>query len=135
MEETASTRPKTIPRPLWVPEGVKFDELPLALQHAIAEIVNPAYEELVAGAQTPLEKGQGFSYVSLLFWELLGQCDLGEDWGRKLPFGGDGKANRAKLRRHMRLVHLKDKVGKFVHAVQKFYAKAGELDPLNHLPR
>jgi hypothetical protein len=34
-------------RPLWIPENVVFDKLPVALQRAIKEIVDRAYDELV----------------------------------------------------------------------------------------
>jgi len=131
--ETAKTS-SLGPRLLWVPEGVQFDELPKPLQAALVDIVNPAYEELVLGAQTALEKGQGLSYVALLFWELLGHFDLGEAWGENLPHG-DSKRQRAQLRRCSRLIDLKGRTAKFLLEAQKFYAKCGETDLLDPSPQ
>ena len=131
----AHPSPPPGPRPFWVPPGVTFDQLPQALQHAIVEIVNPIYEAYVLGAESPLEKGQGLSYVQLLWWEILGHLDLAEDWASNLPYGGNDKGQRARLRRQLSLVSLKDKVAKFLLEVQKFNTKMGANDPLRRRPR
>jgi hypothetical protein len=123
------------PRPLWIPPGLDFEALAPALQRGICEVVSPAYDELVLQAQTAIERSSGLTYVHLLWLELVEQIDLGRDMGRTLPQGEGTNAHQEKLQRHMRLISQKDKVGKFLLEVERFYTKAGEIDPLRRLPR
>jgi hypothetical protein len=67
--------------------------------------------------------------------ELLEQLDLGQDIARTLPQGEGTAAHQEKLLRHLRLVAQKDKIAKFILEVQKFYERAGDMDPLRRMPR
>jgi hypothetical protein len=134
----ASTPPPSTssgPRPLWIPPGLKFDALAPALQGAIKDIVDPAYDELVLQAQTALERSSGLTYVHLLWLELVEQIDLGKDMSQTLPLGEGTGAHQEKMLRHMRLISQKDKVAKFLLEVQRYYERIGEIDPLRRLPR
>jgi hypothetical protein len=144
MPETPST-PRPAPtakpapgmRPLWIPPGVRFDKLSAELQEAITAIINPAYEKLVAGGQTPLEQGQGWSYVSLMWWELLEQLKMGEEWAQTLtqPTAASEKAGRARLKKLLKLIAAKDKIARFLKAIDDFFERAGDIDPLGRMPR
>jgi len=116
------------PRPFWVPPEVNFDELPPGLQQAIAEIVNAAYQELVCGGATALARAQGLSYVELLWWEVLLQTELGQEWARNLPYGSARRATRAKLNRLLKTVALKDKIANFLQETEKFYTRIGAIN-------
>lgn len=122
-------------RPFWIPPEVKFDQLPPALQHALVEIVHRVYEERVLGASTALESAQGMSYVELAFWEVLQQFELAQDWAKQLPYGGKTKGARARFNRLLRTIHQKDRIAQFLLSAEKFFEKAGEIDPLQRVSR
>ena len=65
------------PRPYWIPEEIDLAALPKAVQLAVSEILNRAYQELVLGAADALERSAGTTYVHLLWLELLSQFELG----------------------------------------------------------
>jgi len=52
-----------------------------------------------------------------------------------LPSGDGTDAHEGKLIRHMRLIAQKDKIARFILDVQKFYERAGNIDPLRRLQR
>lgn len=133
-DDTAqSTRPA--PRPVWIPPWLKFDDLEPALQLAITEIVNPAYEELVLGARTPLERCSGLTYVHLCWIELIQQIDLAKDHGKALSQGNPPDVYGLRMLNHLRLIAQKDKVAKFLLEVERFYEKAADKDPPRRVPR
>jgi hypothetical protein len=106
--------------------------LPLALQQAITEIIDPAYRELVLEAQTGLERSVGLTYVHLAWLEMIEAMDIGKDMAQTLPKGEGTHAHQLKIRRYLRLIAQKDKIARFILEVEKFYARAAEVDPLTH---
>jgi hypothetical protein len=66
-------------RPFFLPPDIVIENLPHNLQLAIAEIVVPAYEQLVLGADNPLAKSIGCTLVWSLTLEILDQCQMGAD--------------------------------------------------------
>ena len=52
-----------IRRPRWTPPGVDFGSLPQEVRRALAEIVDPLYEQLVLGVPDPLEESTGLTIV------------------------------------------------------------------------
>jgi hypothetical protein len=114
---------------------VKFEEFEPALQLAITEIINPAYEELVLGARTALERCSGLTYVHLCWIEVIEQIDMAKEQGKALPRGETRGANGWRLHDHLRLVAQKDKVAKFLLELERFREKAGDKDPLRRVPR
>ena len=135
MSDSTAESPSPNCRPLWIPPGLKFDTLSPALQSAIKDIVDPAYHELVLLAQTAIERASGLTYVHLLWLELVEMIDLGKDMGQTLPRGEGTGEHQEKMLRHMRLISQKDRIAKFLLEVQRFYERAGEIDPLRRLPR
>jgi hypothetical protein len=111
-------------RPFWIPTNVQFDSLPQALQAAIIEIVNPAYQELVLEAPSPLEKAAGLSLVHLLWLEIVEQYDLGRAMARMLPRGESSAAHQEAIGRHLRLVGVKERFGKFVLQLRAWQEKS-----------
>src|SRR5689334_15759410 len=97
------------PFPPWLPVGLKFDALPQPLKHAVTNIINPAYRELVTEAPTALERTVGLSYMHLIWLELLDQFNLGiltvqPTSGPQISF----EFYDLNLRAHLRLVTAKD---------------------------
>ncbi len=60
-------------QPAWVPEDVDFDKVPEAVRQAVAEIIEPAYRQLVTEAEDPLERSVGVTMVHLT----KGDCSRG----------------------------------------------------------
>jgi hypothetical protein len=118
-------------RPFWLPASVKFDTLPKPLQAAILEILNPAYQELILEAPTPLEKATGLTFVHLLWLELVEQYDLGQAMGPLVARGGSTAKKQKAIGRHLRLTGAKEKFGKFLLRVRTLqHKKPGGNGPL-----
>jgi hypothetical protein len=110
-------------RPFWVPTGVKFDALPRALQAAIAEVLNPLYEQTVLEAPTALERAAALTHVHLQWLELLEQYDLGRAMAPLVAKGESTSTHREGIARHLRLAGAKERSGKFLLQVQGFKRK------------
>jgi hypothetical protein len=72
-----AVRPGTPP---WVPDGVAYEMLSQRARAMIAEILEPAYEQLVLRARDALEKITGLTIVHLVWQEILDQMDLARDY-------------------------------------------------------
>src|SRR5262245_22990136 len=125
----ASSEPGGI-RPLWVPEHVSFDKLPPALQQAIVDIFNPAYEQLVLEAPTALERSTGLSYMHLLWLELVGQQEIGRAMYPASGSPADQKNAQKKISQYIALVQSKTSVGKFLLQIRKYNERPQNYDPL-----
>ena len=68
--------------PAWVPEGVGYDRIPEKVRAMIAEIIEPAYEQLVVRARDALEKTTGLTIVHLAWQEIVDQIDLARDYDK-----------------------------------------------------
>ncbi len=115
-------------RPLWIPDGVDFDALPKPLQCAVADIINPTYNELVLQAQTGLERSVGLTYTHLLWLAAIDMIEIARDMGPGLERGEGTDQHQKKIKRHLRLVGQKDRLAKFLLEAQKFYDRGGDRD-------
>jgi hypothetical protein len=115
-------------RPYFLPEDLDFEALPESVRTAIDEIVVPAYEELVVGARSALEKAAGASFAYLLAIEVLDQFGV---INRFLPGqesdASDGAKRRKRMAWHLRLVDKKLSVGSFILRIKDLRRR---LDPL-----
>jgi hypothetical protein len=75
-----NAHPPEIPPPRWIPPGIEFNSFPHEMQIAIAQIVNPIYEQLVLQADDSLEKSTGMTIVYLLWMEIFNQYQLGQEY-------------------------------------------------------
>jgi hypothetical protein len=64
--ETSGTSPLR-----WVPAGFKLETLSQEQQKALAEVVNPSYEDLVRRPRDGLERSTGITHLYLLWAEML----------------------------------------------------------------
>lgn len=116
------------PRPYFIPAGLDFEALPPAVQLAAAELVQPAYDELVLQATGALERAAGSSFVCLMFFELLEQCELGRQVADQIEQGAPNPSPREEdFQRHLRLIGAKGKAGEFLLRLRQFRAK--HIDP------
>ena len=71
-------------RPYWFPD-TPVENLPEGLQLAIETIIVPAYEELVMGAESTMERLAGLSAVHLTHLEVDDQIELARRCPRPRP--------------------------------------------------
>jgi hypothetical protein len=120
-------------QPLWLPSGVTFESLPAPVQQAVLAIVNPVYEQQVLEADDALERGQGLSYCTLLFLEIMSTHGM---MARAKDIGWDRVPGSKGLAALVNVSIQKNRVAHFLLALQKFRAKAepADADPPGESP-
>lgn len=114
-------------RPHFLPEDFNYDGLPPYVRQAMCELVEPAYEELVEGADSALERAAGASYTFLLLLEVLGQFNLTKELNTSLQQSrGCRSLQDEDVARHLRLAGAKDRVGGFLLRLRTWRAKYGQ---------
>ena len=104
-------------RPYFLPDTIKWDELPHNVRAAFDDVVVPAYREYVTLARDPVQRSAGASLVFLLCEELLDQFELAST---RIPGGPEPAADRAKaIERYLRLVGAKQKIASFLDRLAK----------------
>ena len=107
--------------PPWVPEGVAYDMLSERARTMIAEIVEPAYEQLVLRARDALEKTTGLTIVHLVWQEILDQIDLARDYEHvDSVLNIVTPAREDLLQRHLQLIYAKLKAANYLMRVRDF---------------
>lgn len=116
-------------RPYFIPPGIDFQALPLEVQIAFRQIVEPAYQELVLGALTGLERSAGATLVFLLAQEILEQFSL----GRQMDFSASHDSTQVverdkRIHQYLKLVSSKQQAANFVmrlKTIRKNYGPFG----------
>jgi len=107
-------------KPPWVPEGVAYEMFSENLRAMIAEIVEPAYEQLVVRARDALEKTTGLTIVHLVWQEIVDQVDLAHDYEHVGAVLHIVTPNREEiLERHLRIVYAKLKAANYLMRVRE----------------
>jgi hypothetical protein len=107
--------------PPWVPSDVGYDRLPEKVRAMVAEIVAPAYEQLVVRARDALEKTTGLTIVHLVWQEIVDQIDLARDFNNVgSVLGIVSPAREDLIERHLRLIYAKLKAGSYLMRVRDF---------------
>jgi hypothetical protein len=87
---------------------VDFASLPKEVRAAVAEILDPLYEQLVVGVPDALEKSTGLTVVHLVWQEILDQQKLGQGYQDDPLLESLG--NREEIfARHLQLIDVKVK--------------------------
>jgi hypothetical protein len=120
---TAPDVPELPPRPLWVPKGVIFRDLPAELQIGIKEIINPAYVELVLQAATAREKAAALTFVHLLWLGLVDQIALNKSMADALIAGSAVYNHREWIAAHLRLLGAQEKYDRHLLRLAEFREK------------
>jgi hypothetical protein len=121
--------PRVPGRPLWMPEGLDVEKLPVEIRQAVAEIVQPAYEQMLLHAAPGLERSLGASLVHLLWLETLDQFDIKRDYATfDLALAIPGN-RRSSVDHHIRLLDAKLRHGKFMLRLEEFRHHAGKSQP------
>ena len=116
---TSQPEPRPQNLPLWAPDGVDLQFVPQEVQQAVAELVQPLYDQFVLGAADGLEKSLGVTIAHLLWLEILEQFDMKREYTQidavlNLP------GNRHEMiDRHLRLIDSKLRVGYFLVRIRE----------------
>jgi hypothetical protein len=105
-------RPQNLP--LWAPDGVDLDFVPPEVQRAVAELVQPLYDQFVIGAADGLEKSLGVTITHLLWLEILEQFDIKREYTQVDAVLGLAGNRHEMIDRHLRLIDSKVRVGYFL---------------------
>ena len=117
--------------PAWVPEDVDFDKMPEAVRQAVAEIIEPAYRQLVTEAADPLERSVGVTLVHLMWLEILEQYETNQEY-LKTSILNVPQDRFATIDQHLRTLHTKVKVGYFLTRLREMRRQSetpAELPP------
>ena len=99
------------PPPIWAPDGADLETLPDELQRAVAEVVQPAYEQLVLAPRDPLERMLGVTASHLLWLESLQQVSLKQEYLKVTAVLGLPDDHQAAIEQHLRILCAKVKLG------------------------
>ncbi len=120
--------------PTWIPKGEDLKRIPPDVQAALAETIQPAYEQLVLQAAHPIDRSLGHTLVHLLWLEVLEQYDLGLEYlNFHAALGLPGGRSQA-IDQHLRLINSKLRVGYFLQRVQEIRRRHAEAPPLPNPP-
>jgi hypothetical protein len=106
--------PRIPGQPLWMPEGLDLDNLPVEIRQAAEEIVKPAYEQLVLRADPGLQRSLGASLVHLLWLEILDQFDIKHEYSTACLTLDRPVERRRSVEHHVRLLDAKLRQGRFL---------------------
>jgi len=93
--------------PHFLPLGFIFEQLPEELKGAFAQIVLPAYYQLVVMVDTGLERSAGNTLVFLLIEELLQQFELGQGLNLTTTTPVSSENRERAWQRYLKLVNVK----------------------------
>jgi hypothetical protein len=113
--------------PYWIPNEVDLGRFPAELRAAIAEVINPAYHELVERARDGLQKSAGLTVLWLMWLEILDHIQLGHSLGSSASMPETSKEREQLITRHLRLVGSKVKASSFLLRLHEFEQKHGSM--------
>lgn|GEM_PF-3063735 len=121
--DDASQAPRAS-KPYFLPPSVDFKTLPEAVKLALDAVVQPAYEELVLGAATALERSAGITIVYALAEEVIQQFTLGATMDFRRTHSSDQFIERERqIRSHLRLVNSKQSASSFLLKIRALRQK------------
>jgi hypothetical protein len=106
--------PRDPKQPLWAPEGVDLNFVPIEIQQSINEIIKPIYEQFVVNAADGLERSLGLTLAHLLWLEVLDQFDLKREYTRIDAVLGIAPDRQQQIAQHLRLIDSKVRIGYFL---------------------
>jgi len=110
-------RPQNIP--LWAPDGVDLEVVPPEIKQAIAELVQPIYEQFVVNASDALEKSIGITISHLLWLEILEQLDIKREYIQIEAVLNISHNRPEMIERHLRLIDSKLRIGYFLLRIKE----------------
>jgi len=117
----------------WVPPGFKSETLGRDTQKALAEVVNPVYEQLVLQPRDCLERSTGLTHLYLLWEEILHHCQVAESYSSD-AFERRVKDYEHNLSRYIELAKLKAATTNILLRIRQMALKRQDQDNAPHLP-
>ena len=125
-QNPAPAEPRPNGAPPWTPHGVDLNLVPTEVREAIAELIQPVYEQYVLRATDALEKSLGASIAHLLWLEVLDQFDIRREY-IKFDAVMDMTMNRpAMIERHLRLLGSKLQMGYFLIRIKELRTRLAQ---------
>jgi hypothetical protein len=116
--------------PLWLPDDCDLERMPVEVRQAVAEIVQPAYAEMVQNAASGMEKSLGASIVHLLWLEILDQYDIKQDYTNNVLTLGLPSNRKDAITQYIRLIDAKLRVGNFMVRLRELLLRERKYSPL-----
>jgi hypothetical protein len=118
--------PGDITTPPWAPAGSDLSHVPDEIRLAVAELIQPFYEEHVGASDDPIERSLGMTVAHLLWLEILEQFDQKRQYTQIESVLGIPGDRQAIIDRHLRLIGTKVRVGEFLLRMRDRRARLGE---------
>jgi hypothetical protein len=109
----------------WVPPGFKTETLGRDAQKALAEVVNPVYEQLVLQPRDSLERSTGLTHLYLLWEEMLHHFQVAKSYSNNPLERNDYER---KLSRYIELAKLKAATTNVLLRLRQMALKRQEQD-------
>jgi hypothetical protein len=127
--ESKTPPPSPPATPHWLPPGVNLQEFDADFRRRAVETIQPAYEEIVAGAGSAMERSVGVTLVTILWLELLAQHRLAGDFAASdLVHCLQSELPKSHLE-YLRLVNTKLRLEKHLLQLRADRRKAEEAGP------
>ncbi len=124
---SSDATPPSDPRtPLWAPSGVDLEGVPAEVRQAIAQVIQPAYEQFVLNTADGMERWIGDTLVHLLWLELLHQFDLKRDYILFAAVPELSRTPQSEITYHLRLIESKMKIGGFLLRLRETRERLGD---------
>jgi hypothetical protein len=117
----------------WVPPGFKIETLGPGAQKALAEVVNPVYEQLVLQTSDSLERSTGLTHLYLLWEEMLHHFQVAESYSND-PGERSLRDYERNLSRYIELAKLKAATTNVLLRLRQMALKRQVQDNTPHLP-
>jgi hypothetical protein len=117
----------------WVPPGFKTATLGPDAQKAMAEVVNPVYEQLVLQPSDSLERSTGLTHLYLLWEEMLHHFQVAESYSSD-PRERSLKDYERNLSRYIELAKLKAATTNVLLRLRQMALKRQDQDNAPQLP-
>jgi hypothetical protein len=117
----------------WVPHGFKTETLGPHAQKALAEVVNPVYEQLVLQPSDSLERSTGLTHLYLLWEEMLHHFQVAESYSND-PRERHLKDYERNLSRYIELAKLKAATTNVLLRLRQMALKRQDQAGAPHVP-
>jgi hypothetical protein len=117
----------------WVPPGFKLETLGRDAQKALAEVVNPVYEQLVLQPSDCLERSTGLTHLYLLWEEMLHHFQVAESYSND-PRERSLRDYERNLSRYIELAKLKAATTNVLLRLRQMALKRQEQDSGPRVP-
>jgi len=105
--------------PIWAPDGVDLKVVPPEIRQAIAQLIQPIYEQFVVNASDGLEKSLGITITHLLWLEILEQLDIKREYVQIEAVLHITHNRPEMIDRHLRLLDSKLRFGYFLLRIKE----------------